>query len=88
MIDLDGGNAEAAGLEHDADAAGRHPLPEAAHHAAGHQDVLHLAGPPLSPSTAASSSALRRRDSSGPARVCVGFKRAAVTRGRGERRRG
>jgi len=40
-IDLDGGDAEAAGLEDDPDAAGRHALPEPAHHAAGHQHVLH-----------------------------------------------
>jgi hypothetical protein len=39
--DLDGGDAEAAGLEHDADAAGRHALAEAAHHPAGHQNILH-----------------------------------------------
>jgi hypothetical protein len=39
--DLDGGDAEAAGLEHDADAAGRHALAEAAHHPAGHQHILH-----------------------------------------------
>jgi hypothetical protein len=38
---LDGGDAEAAGLEHDADAAGRHALAEPAHHAARHQNVLH-----------------------------------------------
>lgn len=42
---LDGGDAEAAGLEHDADAAGRHALAEAAHHPSGHQHVLH--GRPL-----------------------------------------
>jgi hypothetical protein len=39
--DFDGGDAEAAGLEHDADAAGRHALAEAAHHPAGHQNILH-----------------------------------------------
>lgn len=41
LTDLDGGDAEAAGLEQDADAAGRHALPEPAHHSAGHQHVLH-----------------------------------------------
>jgi hypothetical protein len=41
LTDLDGGDAEAAGLEDDPDAAGRHALPEPAHHAAGHQHVLH-----------------------------------------------
>jgi hypothetical protein len=39
---LDGGDAEAAGLEEDADAAGRHALAQAAHHAAGHQHILHV----------------------------------------------
>ena len=39
--DLDGGDAEAAGLEHGADAAGRHALAEAAHHPAAHHHVLH-----------------------------------------------
>jgi hypothetical protein len=43
--DLDGGDAEAAGLEHDADAAGRHALAEAAHHPSGHQHVLHGRSP-------------------------------------------
>jgi hypothetical protein len=42
LTDLDGGDAVAAGLEHDADAAGRHALAEPAHDAAGHQDVLHV----------------------------------------------
>jgi hypothetical protein len=41
LTDLDGGDAEAAGLEQDADAAGRHALAQPAHHAAGHQHVLH-----------------------------------------------
>ena len=39
--DLDGGDAEAAGLEHGADAAGRHALAEAAHHPSAHHHVLH-----------------------------------------------
>lgn len=43
--DLDGGNAEPARLEDDADAARRDALPEPAHHPAGHQHVLHLAPP-------------------------------------------
>jgi hypothetical protein len=41
LTDLDGGDAEAAGLEDDPDAAGRDALPEPADHAAGHQHVLH-----------------------------------------------
>lgn len=46
--DFDGRDAEAARLEDDADAAGRDALPQAANHAAGYQDVLHLP-PPRSP---------------------------------------
>lgn len=39
--DLDGGDPEAAGLEHGADAAGRHALAEPTHHPSGHHNVLH-----------------------------------------------
>lgn len=41
ITNLNGGDPEAAGLEQDADAAGRHPLPQPAHHPARHQHVLH-----------------------------------------------
>ena len=40
--DFYGGDAEAAGLEDDADAAGRYPFPQPAHHSPRHQHVLHL----------------------------------------------
>lgn len=42
ITNLNGGDPEAAGLEQDADAAGRHPLPQPAHHPARHQHILHL----------------------------------------------
>lgn len=45
-IDLDGGDAEAAALEHGADAARRHALAEPAHHASADHHVLHLHGRP------------------------------------------
>lgn len=41
LTNLDGGDAEPAGLEHDADAARGHALAEAAHHPSCHQHVLH-----------------------------------------------
>ena len=41
VTNLDGGDAEPAGLEHDADAARGHALAEAAHHPSCHQHVLH-----------------------------------------------
>lgn len=43
--DLDGGDAEAAGLEHGADAAGGNALAEPAHDAARHHHVLHRRPP-------------------------------------------
>jgi hypothetical protein len=39
--DFDGGDAEAAGLKNDADAAGGDSLAETANHTAGDQNVLH-----------------------------------------------
>jgi hypothetical protein len=80
LTDLDRRDAEAAGLEHDADAAGRHALPEPAHHAAGHQHVLHGLASSRSPGERASERTRGRK------RRLVAVPAAAARRRRWEAR--